>query len=680
METKELQKRIELLEQELSQERSRLNRELEQKELAIKNHLTYKLGETVVQSCKNAYGLFLMPLALWITYKKWKQQKNGPLLSIVIPAYNAEKYIKNCIESIASQNIDDYEIIVIDDGSTDNTLLILEKLAKSNKKIKLYKQNHKHAGAARNLGISKACGKYIHFVDADDWLEPNCYSVALKDIITKKSDAVMFNFFRFNNQTGEKTVATHLSNPSKTNFNIKYENSKNREYILRASVVPWNKIYRRSFLLENNIKFDELIVANDRTFYFKFINSFPYITIINKPLINYRIANKDSLIGKERIKNFECQLMAFDNIKDIYISSDDYWIVIDQFLTDLRIFYEKANEKQKSLLNIRLREYFNANKNYFSQINKLSGRKSAAFYNNFIKPAEIPVVFSVDDNYVKYLSVALISLIQNASRGFNYRIIILYRSLSEDCKNKLKKIEQEGFSIEFYNIEPLVNSLNLYSRAHYSISMYYRLFIPRILHSYSKAIYLDCDIVVNYDISQLFILDMGENWVQAAPNLLNNEMRRYTKWRMNIDYPKYFNSGVLVIDIKKWNDNRVLYKCLELLDKYRDLVCPDQDVLNIVCNGKVHYLDLSWNYAWQHIVLDSSLSEDQQKIINDISPQEVKIVHYTSGVKPWKLDNWKNPYGKQWWDYAKQSPFYSSMLDDLKIFKKKNSFVLSSRA
>lgn len=210
--------------------------------------------------------------------------------------------------------------------------------------------------------------------------------------------------------------------------------------------------------------------------------------------------------------------------------------------------------------------------------------------------------------------------------------------------------------------------------------MYYRLFIPRILHAYNKAIYLDCDIVVNCDISQLFTLDMRENWVQAVPNLLNNDMRRYTKWRMNIDYPKYFNSGVLVIDIKKWNDNRVLYKCLELLDKYRDLVCPDQDVLNMVCNGKVHYLDLSWNYAWQHIVLDSCLSEDQQKLINDISPQEVKIIHYTSGVKPWKLDSWKNPYGKQWWDYAKQSPFYSSMLDDLKVFKKKNSFVLSARA
>lgn len=186
METKELYKRIELLEQELSQERSRLNIELEQKELAIKNHLTYKLGETVIQSCKSAYRLFLMPLALWTTYKKWKHQKNGPLLSIVIPAYNAEKYIKNCIESITSQNIDDYEIIVVDDGSTDNTIPIVEELTKSNKKIKLYKQNHKFAGAARNLGISKACGKYIHFVDADDWLEPNCYSIVLKDIITKK--------------------------------------------------------------------------------------------------------------------------------------------------------------------------------------------------------------------------------------------------------------------------------------------------------------------------------------------------------------------------------------------------------------------------------------------------------------------------------------------------------------
>lgn len=680
METKELHKRIELLEQELSQERSRLNRELEQKELAIKNHLTYKLGETVVQSCKNAYRLFLMPLALWITYKKWKQQKNGPLLSIVIPAYNAEKYIKNCIESITSQNIDDYEIIIVDDNSTDSTPTIVEELIKSNNKIKLYKQNRKYAGAARNLGMSKACGKYIHFVDADDWLEPNCYSATLKNTITKKSDVVMFNFYRYNNQTGEKSAATYLSNPSKTSFNIKHENSKHREYLLRASVVPWNKIYRKTFLLENNIKFDELIVANDRAFYFKLLKSLPYITIINQPLINYRVENKDSLIGKERINNFECQLKAFDNIKDLYRCDDDEWIVIDQFLTDLRIFYDKASNEQRKVLSTKLREYFIANKMYFTQINRLNGRKSYAFYNKFMKSEVIPIVFSVDENYVKYLSVALISLIQNASRAFSYKIVILYRSLTEDSKNKLKHMEREGFSVEFYNVEPLVNSLNLYSRAHYSISMYYRLFIPRILHTYSKAIYLDCDIVINCDISKLFILDMNEKWAQAVPNLLNNDMRRYTKWRMNIDYPKYFNSGVLVIDIKKWNDNRVLYKCLDLLDKYRDLVCPDQDVLNMVCEEKVDFLDLSWNYAWQHIVLDSNLSDDQQRLINSISPEDVKIIHYTSGVKPWKLNNWKNPYGIKWWDYAKNSPFYQEIIADLETFKTKNKFTLSSRA
>ena len=99
--------------------------------------------------------------------------------------------------------------------------------------------------------------QYIHFVDADDCLN-QLLLCNLKEHNNKKSDVVMFNFYRYNNQTGEKSAATYLSNPSKTSFNIKHENSKHREYLLRASVVPWNKIYRKTFLLENNIKFDEL--------------------------------------------------------------------------------------------------------------------------------------------------------------------------------------------------------------------------------------------------------------------------------------------------------------------------------------------------------------------------------------------------------------------------------------
>ena len=117
-------------------------------------------------------------------------------ISIIIPVYNVEQYIKNCLESVINQTYDNWEIILIDDGSTDNSKAIYENIA-----IKKFKQTNKGVSAARNLGIEKAQGDYIVFLDADDWIEKNFLERMLEVIENEDADIVQCNFYYANNRS-----------------------------------------------------------------------------------------------------------------------------------------------------------------------------------------------------------------------------------------------------------------------------------------------------------------------------------------------------------------------------------------------------------------------------------------------------------------------------------------------
>ena len=126
---------------------------------------------------------------------------------------------------------------------------------------------------------------------------------------------------------------------------------------------------------------------------------------------------------------------------------------------------------------------------------------------------EIPIFFSTDDNYIPYLDVAVSSLIANASKEFNYRIIILNTGLNNANVDKIKQNEREKFKIDFVDISTDVEKIKskLKNVYHFSIVTYYRLFIASLFPQYGKVIYLDCDLVVLGDISELYHTEHGDN-------------------------------------------------------------------------------------------------------------------------------------------------------------------------
>lgn len=183
-------------------------------------------------------------------------------LSIIIPMYNVELYIERCLSSCLKQNIpyEDYEIVVVNDGSPDGSLQIAERIAKENNNIRIVSQSNGGLSAARNTGLSVAKGDYVWFVDSDDWIKENC----LKEIIER--------LYKDNLEALAICAANHIDGKNERRFSFK-DNTiiKGKDAMLKNKCVccaPFT-IYKRMFLSDNNLSFYEGIFHEDNEFTFR---------------------------------------------------------------------------------------------------------------------------------------------------------------------------------------------------------------------------------------------------------------------------------------------------------------------------------------------------------------------------------------------------------------------------
>ena len=263
---------------------------------------------------------------------------------------------------------------------------------------------------------------------------------------------------------------------------------------------------------------------------------------------------------------------------------------------------------------------------------------------------EIPIFFSTDDNYVPYLDVAISSLIANASKKFKYRIIILNTGLNESSIGKISKRECEQFKIDFVDISGDVEKIKskLKNVYHFSIVTYYRLFIASLFPQYDKVIYLDCDLVVLGDVSELYHIDLTDNILGACPEEFvqnTKEFREYAKYALGVDPDRYVNAGVLLMNLAEFRKNSIEERFIRLITEHDfDLLDPDQAYLNYLCYNKIHILPNGWNKEPMPIACEG----------------EKNIVHYALYKKPWQYDDVVD--GEYFWSYAQKSHFYEQIL------------------
>ena len=179
----------------------------------------------------------------WIAYTKY------PKVSVIIPVYNTEKYLRQCLNSVVNQTLKDIEIICINDGSTDNSLQVLNEYASKDSRIIVINQNNSGLGAARNSGLKVAKGHYIGFVDSDDWIDLNYYETLYNEGIKNNAILVRTSYFHeYKNHQEKEKVLSGLFERKKLKKESPCLN------VNEHTVVVWNAIYRRKYLFENNIE------------------------------------------------------------------------------------------------------------------------------------------------------------------------------------------------------------------------------------------------------------------------------------------------------------------------------------------------------------------------------------------------------------------------------------------
>lgn len=236
-------------------------------------------------------------------------EKRKNCYSIIIPVYNSEKYIFKCLDSLINQTYDNLDIVVVNDGSSDNSLEICKNFEKSDKRVRVFNQENKGVSVARNRGIEEAMGDFIVFVDSDDWIENNTIEIVNNEIENNNIDMVMYGIMT----SGKKNKGDNLL------ITQKYNEELSKMIISESLNAPVNKIYNLKILKEFNIRFKEKIdIAEDLLFnydYFIHINS---ILIVNKDLYHCCTDNKQSLTRKYTTNKYE-QLMEVNEIieKDI---------------------------------------------------------------------------------------------------------------------------------------------------------------------------------------------------------------------------------------------------------------------------------------------------------------------------------------------------------------------------
>ena len=231
---------------------------------------------------------------------------NNTLVSVIIPIYNAENYLKQCLDSIVGQTLKDIEIICVDDGSTDGSAEILREYQEKDARITVIRQENAGAGAARNKGLDKAKGKYLSFLDADDFFEPDMLEEAYKSAEEDKADYVIFKSGQYNTETDEynypKWVFQEIHIPPYTPFTYR-QLTRN---IFRVFVGwAWDKLYSREFVIDNNLRFQEQRTSNDLLFVFSALVVAKRISVCRKVLVHQRRDSSDSL-SKTREKSWQC--------------------------------------------------------------------------------------------------------------------------------------------------------------------------------------------------------------------------------------------------------------------------------------------------------------------------------------------------------------------------------------
>lgn len=282
-------------------------------------------------------------------------------ISVILPVYNSEKYLKECLDSLLNQTFDDIEVLCVNDGSSDNSLNILKEYEKTDNRIRVIDQENIGVAKTRNEALSMVSGNYVYFMDADDELDKNAFKKLHNNLVSNGSDFCIMKTIFVNGEEEYKFPSFDLdkefSNVNFDKFTFTYKDVKSR--VLNDLFAPWLKMYKRGFLIDGGFTFPDIKSYSDAPFHVMTMLEAEKISFIPEYLYYYR-ENDDSLVHSSSntinfftlsdiIEDYLVENNYFDEFREEFYTFQTSKLVYYMGFTDSVEYYTKAKAVLENL-------------------------------------------------------------------------------------------------------------------------------------------------------------------------------------------------------------------------------------------------------------------------------------------------------------------------------------------
>ena len=535
-------------------------------------------------------------------------------ITVIVPVYNVENYLRKCLDSIIAQTYKNIEIIVVNDGSTDASGQICQEYTQIDNRIVYIEKENGGLSEARNVGLDKMTGSYVTFIDSDDWAELDYVEILYKKIIEYQADISVGNYYSYNED--EETYYFHIYGDSyyeKVYDNISifenlYESQEMKSFAL---ISAWGKLYKAK--LFDYLRFEKGKLGEDGYFNQKMYLSVNKVVYLNKGLYAYR--QRSGSITNTWTEKWMHALVDAMSERITLLANMGY--PLEKHLAVYRQMLEVslANGQASGLSDTATYKEFEMKRTLLNHLSIQEQKEKKA------------IVLAANYAYVEQVITTIKSIC------YHNRSIRFYLINSDFPNEWLKQLNKrlEKFDSEIINCRVTSEQISRY-KTDISYTVFLRYFVADFVKE-DKALYLDCDLVVTKNLDDLFATDLQDYPLAAIRDFGG---RAYFGREI-------FNAGVLLINNALWKQENITQKLIDLTNEWHDKVDQaDQSILNMLFENKWLELDFDNNHIVIHERFANYSFPDGQEYPG--------IIHYLSERKPWHVHA-SQTYRDVWWYY-----------------------------
>ena len=535
-------------------------------------------------------------------------------ITVIVPVYNVENYLNKCLDSLINQTYKNLEIIVINDGSTDNSGIICQEYAQKDNRIVYIEKENGGQSEARNMGLDRMTGSYVTFVDSDDWVEPNYVEVLYKKLLEYCADIAVGNYYSYDEKEG--VFYFHIFGDSyyeKVYDNVSiFENFYESQHMKNfALICVAGKLYKAD--LFRDLRFEVGKLGEDGYLNQKIYLLAEKTIYLNAGLYAYR--QREGSSSRSWTEKWMHALVDAMSERITLLASMGY--PLEKHLEVYRQMLEVslANGQASELSDTSIYKELVAKKNV---LNQLTTEK---------KPYKKAIVLAANYAYAEQVVTTIKSIC------YHNRSIRFYLINSDFPNEWIKQLNNrlEKFDSEIINCRVTSEQISRY-KTDISYTVFLRYFISDFVKE-DKALYLDCDLVVTKNLDNLFETDLQDYPLAAVRDYGG---RVYYGREM-------FNAGVLLINNRLWKQENMSQRLIDLTNEWHDKVDQaDQSILNMLFENKWIEMEFDNN----HVVIHKQFTDYELPAGQDYPG----IIHYLSHRKPW-FDLAAQTYRDVWWYY-----------------------------